>query len=310
MPSCYSESIGQASNVFLFYCLWLAICVSLRCFHSTTATANVSQIMCMLYLAKRANVIKKKRYWTNAGALIREGIVVGLHHDGDQVSSRITPYYREMRRRIWATMMEFDLQASYDQGVPTLLSQISIDAKAPRNVDDEEFDEDSEELPSPKSPNEYTYSSYQNLARQSLQTRLELNRVMTGPAADLDWERVNRYTEMITNEIDALPPWDSEELNKTNDNRKPVLAYTLLHIQLRQYLIPLHQPYLKLRQHNSKYQVAEYIYYTAARDICMMHQRLFQKGIRTLYFLREDLMHAAVSLCSVTLHQPRGKKPL
>lgn len=263
--------------------------------------------MCMLYLAKRANVIKKKRYWTNAGALIREGIVVGLHHDGDQVSSRITPYYREMRRRIWATMMEFDLQASYDQGVPTLLSQIAIDAKAPRNVNDEEFDEDSEELPMSKPSNEYTYSAYQHLARQSLQTRLELNRVMTGPAADLDWERVNRYTEMITNEIDALPPWDSEDLNKTHEGRKPVLAYTLLHIQLRQYLIPLHQPYLKLRQQNSRYQVAEYLYYTAARDICIMHQRLFQKGVRTLYFLREDIMHAAVSLCSVTLHQPKGK---
>jgi hypothetical protein len=204
-------------------------------------------------------------------------------------------------------MVEFDLQASYDQGVPTLLSQISIDAKAPRNIDDDEFDEESEELPLSKSSTEYTYSSYQHLARQSLQTRLELNKIMTGPAADLDWERVMQYTEMITNEIDALPPWDNEEANKTGDTRKPVLAHTLLHIQLRQYLIPLHQPYLKLRQHNSKYQIAEYIYYTAARDIVMMHDRLFQKGIRTLYFLREDIMHAAVSLCSVSLHQPRGR---
>ncbi|KAK9801092.1 hypothetical protein SCARD494_01072 [Seiridium cardinale] len=268
------------------------------------------QIMCLLYLAKRANVIKKKRYWTNSGALIRDGIVVGLHNDGDQVSGRITPYYREMRRRIWATMAEFDLQASYDQGVPTLLSQIPVDAKAPRNIDDEDFDEDSEELPPQKPSSEYTYSSYQHLSRQSLQTRLELNKVMTGPVADLDWERVMQYTEMITNEIDALPPWDNEEVNKTHDSRKPILALTMLHIQLRQYLIPLHQPYLKLRQHNSKYQIAEYIYYTAARDIVMMHDRLFQRGIRTLYFLREDIIHAATSLCSVSVHQPRESTSL
>ncbi|KAF3025463.1 hypothetical protein E8E14_002154 [Neopestalotiopsis sp. 37M] len=273
-------------------------------------TALLLAVMCLLYLAKRANVIKKKQYWTNSGSLLREGIMVGLHRDGDEVSGKITPYYREMRRRLWATIMEFDLQASFDQGVPTLLSQLPIDAKAPRNIDDDEFDEQTEELPMPKSASEYTFSSYQHIARQSLQTRLELNRVMTGPMADLDWDRVTSYCEMITTEIDGLPPWDNEELNKTNDSRKPVLAHTLLHIQLRQYLIPLLQPYLRLRQHNSKYQFAEFMYYTAARDIAMMHNRLFQKGIRTLYYLREDIMHAAISLCSVSLHQPKGSTSL
>ncbi|KAH8677878.1 hypothetical protein BX600DRAFT_479422 [Xylariales sp. PMI_506] len=268
------------------------------------------QIMCMLYLAKRVNVIKKKRFWTSSGALIREGIVVGLHQDGDQVGSRVTPYYQEMRRRIWATMVEFDLQASFDQGTPTLLAQITVDTKPPRNIDDEEFDEDTEEFPNSKSLNEYTYSSFQHLSRQSLQTRLELHRVMTGPVANLDWEQVNRYTEMVTQEIDALPPWDSDAMVTNNDSHKPLLAHTLLHLQLRQYLLPLHQPYLKLRQYNSKYQVSEFIYYTAARDIVLMHDRLFQKGIRALYFLREDTMSAAVSLCSVTLHHPKTSMSL
>ncbi|KAI0136819.1 C6 zinc finger domain-containing protein [Xylariales sp. AK1849] len=268
------------------------------------------QIMCISYLAKRVNVIKKKRFWTSAGAMIREGIIVGLHQDGDQVASRVTPYYREMRRRVWATMVEFDIQASFDQGVPTLLSQITVDTKPPRNIDDEDFDENSEDLPTSKTSTEYTYSSYQNLSRQSLQTRLELNRVMTGPMVNLDWEQVTRYTEMITQEIDALPPWDSEEFESTDDSRKPLLAHTLLHMQLRQYLIPLHQPYLKLRLYNSKYQIAEFIYYNTARDIVLMHDRLFQKNIRALYFLREDTMHAAISLCSISIHQPKDSNSL
>ncbi|KAI1873456.1 hypothetical protein JX265_005078 [Neoarthrinium moseri] len=306
-----SKFVGIKSNAYQTAERWTKACDAWLDQQSQKHRSMIHyQIMCMIYLAKRINIIKKKRFWTNSGALIREGIIVGLHLDGDQVASRITPYYREMRRRIWATMMEFDLQASFDQGVPTLLSQMTVDSKAPRNIDDEEFDEDTEELPTPKSSTEYTFSSYQSLSRQSLQARLELNRVMTGPIVDLDWERVTRYTEMITQEIDALPPWDSEEQNATNDSRKPVLAHALLHIQLRQYLIPLHQPYLKLRQYNSKYQVAEFIYYTAARDIVLMHDRLFQKGIRSLYFLREDTMSAAVSLCSVSLYQPRESTSL
>ncbi|KAF7532994.1 hypothetical protein G7054_g7425 [Neopestalotiopsis clavispora] len=306
-----SKYVGVKSNAFQTAERWTKACDVWLTKQSHKHRKMLHyQVMCLLYLAKRANVIKKKQYWTNSGSLLREGIMVGLHRDGDEVSGKITPYYREMRRRLWATIMEFDLQASFDQGVPTLLSQLPIDAKAPRNIDDDEFDEHTEELPMPKSASEYTFSSYQHIARQSLQTRLELNRVMTGPMADLDWDRVTSYCEMITTEIDGLPPWDNEELNKTNDSRKPVLAHTLLHIQLRQYLIPLLQPYLRLRQHNSKYQFAEFMYYTAARDIAMMHNRLFQKGIRTLYYLREDIMHAAISLCSVSLHQPKGSTSL
>lgn len=265
------------------------------------------QILCVLYVAKRVNVIKKKRFWTSSGALIRDGIVLGLHRDGELASSNITPYYREMRKRLWATMVEFDVQASFDQGVPTILSQLSVETKAPTNVDDDDFNEDSEELPSPKPSTEYTFSSYQNLSRQSLQLRLELVQIMSDPFSNLDWEQVTRYTEMINQEIDSLPPWDSDELDTNHASHKRLLAYIHLHVQLKQFLIPLHQPFLKLRQYNSKYQVAEFIFYSAARDIVLMHDRLFQKGIRALYFLREDTLNAAVNLCNVSLRQPKGK---
>jgi hypothetical protein len=135
------------------------------------------QIFCMLYLAKKVNVIKKKRFWTSAGALVRDGITIGLHQDSEHIAGRITPYYREMRRRLWATMVEFDVQISFELGLPTILNQINNEAGPPRNIDDETFDEDSDELPAPKSPEEYTISSYQNLSRHSLQTRLELIRL-------------------------------------------------------------------------------------------------------------------------------------
>ncbi|KAI0596075.1 fungal-specific transcription factor domain-containing protein [Biscogniauxia sp. FL1348] len=268
------------------------------------------QIACLLYLAKRVNIIKKKRFWTTSGSLIREGITVGLHHDPDHVSIKITPYNREMRRRLWATMIEFDVQASFDQGVPTLLSQVYNDADAPRNVDDESFDENSTELPVSRPRTEYTFSSYAHISRQSLPLRLELNKLLTGPPVDLEWEQVLQYSDMISQEIDALPAWDLECDKQSEVSNKPILAHTLLHLQLRQYLIPLHQPYLKLRKYHSRYQTAELMYYNAARDLVLMHDRLFQKGIRTLYFLREDTMNAAINLCNVSLYQPRDSTGL
>ncbi|KAI0970909.1 hypothetical protein F4678DRAFT_435058 [Xylaria arbuscula] len=268
------------------------------------------QIECLLYLAKKVNTIKKKRFWTTSGALVHNAITIGLHQDPDVIALEISPYNKEMRRRMWSTIIEFDLQTSFDLRVPTLLSQVHIETEPPRNIDDESFGQDSTEIPVAKPRTDYTFSSYVHFSRQSLPVRLEICKILTGPPVDLDWEQVLQYTDMITHEIDALPAWDLDSDQRSGVSHKPSLAYTLLHIQLRQFLIPLHQPFLKLRKTHSKYQTSEFIYYTAARDLVLMHDRLFQKGIRTLYFLREDSISAALNLCNISLMQPRGSTSL
>lgn len=263
------------------------------------------QIACLLYLGKRVNTIKKKRFWTSSGALIQDGISVGLHREPSHMGGKITVYNQEMRRRIWTTVQEFDMQASFDHGLPTLLSQLHYDTNAPRNLDDEDFDEETTTLPPSKLAKEYTFSSFQNLSRQSLPLRLELSRLLTGPLSDIDYDQVIRYTNDLTQEIDALPSWDMN-MEGSKEKKNPLIAYTLLHVQLRQYIIPLHQPYLKLRKQNSKYQYSEIIYYNAARDIVLLHDKLYEQGIRSLNFLREDALTTAINLCSVTMLQPRG----
>ncbi|RCI11928.1 hypothetical protein L249_4210 [Ophiocordyceps polyrhachis-furcata BCC 54312] len=264
------------------------------------------QIACLLYLGKRVNTIKKKRFWTGSGALVQDGVAVGLHREPSYMAGKISVYDQEMRRRIWATVQELDMQASFDHGLPTLLSQLHHDTNAPRNVDDDDFDEDTTELPAPKPQSEYTFASFQNLARQSLPLRLELSRLLTGPPSDVDYDQVILHTNGLTHEIDALPSWDVIDTDKAESRGKPLMAYTLLHVQLRQYMMPLHQPYLKLRRQNSKYQYSEVIYYNAARDIVLLHDKLQQEGVRALSFLREDALTTAINLCSVTMLQPRG----
>lgn len=264
------------------------------------------QIACLLYLSKRVNTVKKKRFWKGAGALIQDAISVGLHRDTSQANDRISPFNQEMRKRLWATMENFDLQASFDHGLPSILSALHYDVRPPGNLDDDEFDEDTEELPASKPPTEYTYSSYQRLSRQSLPLRSELSRVLTGPREELDYDQVIRYTNEINQEIDSLPSWENNEGGNPEVHKKPLLAYTLLHIQLRQYIIPLHQPFLRLRKTNSKYQYSEIIYYNAARDMVLLNDKLVQQGVRTLNFLREDSLTLAINLCSVTMLQPRG----
>lgn len=77
------------------------------------------QISCLLYLAKRVNTVKKKRYWTDSGVLVRDAMELGLHRNsGYMPNTQVTPFYQEMRRRIWATIQELDLQAAFDHRMP------------------------------------------------------------------------------------------------------------------------------------------------------------------------------------------------
>ena len=188
---------------------------------------------------------------------------------------------------------------------------MTTDTQPPRNVDDEEFDENTTELPASKPYKDYTFSSYQHISRESLNLRQELSRVLTGPGSqDLGWDQILRYTELILQELDALPKWDAQSENPPAGTSRPMLAAAALRVQLLQYIIPLHQPYLKLRKENSKYTYSEMMYYNAVRDIVLLHEGLQTKGIKTLYFLREDTLNAAHNLCNVSLHRPKDSKSL
>ena len=263
------------------------------------------QIACLLYLGKRVNTIKKKRFWTGAGALIQDGISLGLHRDTRHMAGKMSAYNQEMRRRIWATVQEIDMQASFDFGLPTLTSQVHYDVAAPCNLDDNEFDEDTAEVPPSRPPEVYTFSSYQHVSRQSLPLRLELSRILYGPPGQADYDDIVRYTNDLMREIDALPSWDQDSGGPHN-SKKPILAYTLLHIQLRQYILPLHQQYVKPGAQGTRHQYSENVSYNAARDIVLLHDKLYEQGVQALNFLREDTLTTAIKLCSVTMLQPQG----
>ncbi|KAL1844749.1 hypothetical protein VTK73DRAFT_1856 [Phialemonium thermophilum] len=270
------------------------------------------QIALLLYLTKRVNTVKKKRFWTESGVLAREGIVLGLHLDPARLpNAQISPFHQEMRRRLWATIQEFDLQAAFDNGSPMLDGPANFDVDPPRNLHDEDFDEDSTDLPPSRPIAEYTAASYQNLARWTLPLRLEISRLLSRPRGEIEYEEAVRYTDRIMQEIDALPSWDaSGQAAAVEGAKKPLLATSLLQIQLLQYLFPLHLPFLRMRKANARYQFSETIYYNAARDIVLLHETLMQHGVQTLNFLRDDALTLAVNLCSVAMLSSLGSRSL
>ena len=83
--------------------------------------------------------------WTLTGLLIRLAQGLGLHRDGQQFGLSI--FETEMRRRLWWQISSLDSRASEDQGTDPSIVEQSFDTKFPLNINDEDFDPNTKEIP-------------------------------------------------------------------------------------------------------------------------------------------------------------------
>ncbi|KAH6694968.1 fungal-specific transcription factor domain-containing protein [Leptodontidium sp. MPI-SDFR-AT-0119] len=95
------------------------------------------------------------------GNAIRLALRMGLHRDATKVGGgAITPFQAEMRRRIWYHLCQIDLLGSTHMGLPGMINSVASDSIPPKNLRDEDFDEDSIEIPPSRPESELTPMSY------------------------------------------------------------------------------------------------------------------------------------------------------
>lgn len=75
------------------------------------------QVRCLRLLAYSTANIKVKEYYQEVQAHVSFMLSAGMHIDPVVFGSRCTPFEGEMRRRLWATTMEMELQSSIDKGI-------------------------------------------------------------------------------------------------------------------------------------------------------------------------------------------------
>lgn len=97
--------------------------------------------------------------WVLVGMIARMAMRMGYHRDSRWYPD-ISPFQGEMRRRIWTFVRQADLLFSFQTSMPPMIRTGDSDTDLPRNIFDDEFGEDSKELPPPRSPSESTPVSY------------------------------------------------------------------------------------------------------------------------------------------------------
>lgn len=131
--------------------------------------------------------------WILVGTIVQLAMHMGYHRDPRHFKG-VSLFTAEMRRRIWATIVELDVGIAAQMGLPKLIKQWQADTEAPRNLLDSDFDKDTTELPPARPETENTPVLYR-LAKARLMSSLGLIADFTADT------RPTTYSEVV--KIDA-----------------------------------------------------------------------------------------------------------
>lgn len=94
-----------------------------------------------------------------SGVCVRLMLKMGLHRDPSKLAG-LTPFEGEMRRRMWNMGIQIETLVSFHMGLPSMMQSIETDTGVPRNLKDEDFDEDTAELPLSRPTTDWTSMTY------------------------------------------------------------------------------------------------------------------------------------------------------
>ncbi|KAH7070442.1 hypothetical protein BKA63DRAFT_518443 [Paraphoma chrysanthemicola] len=208
------------------------------------------QIQILHLLARQVCSIDGDHIWIPAGTLLRTAMHLGLHRDPANFSS-ISVYHREMRRRLWATVLEITAQSSLDMGMPPMISVNDYDTKAPSNINDEDIGEGLDKGLDEKQPDEYTDSSIQIALTDTLPVRLEIIRLINNLRFDLSYDDVLKIGSDLNDACRSQTIFLKSALNA---------GHTITPFQIkmadslvRRFVLCLHRPYFSKAKENPKY---------------------------------------------------------
>ena len=272
---------------------------------------TVLQCRCLWLISKRINGIKIKEAWTDAGTLMRFAMSAGFHREPGLLGGRASIFEQEMRRRLWATIVELELQASLERGMPSSLSGFSFDCAPPLNLKDEDLTEHSD-IPLPSEPCEtFTPSAFLHGVQRSLSLRIGLTSQINDLGAQLHFEDILRYDEGIREELEAIPDWkDPPDDAPRSAMALPKPAKVLFDITLRQYLLLIHSPFGRRTDKNPRYSFSRLACFDAASKIITQNAQLVESGLFVMVPLRDDIFAAAFTICHhAYLSQIHSKPP-
>lgn len=266
------------------------------------------QVHALLLLARQVNSEHANLIWISSGSLVRTALVMGLNRDPDSFSS-MTPYHAEMRRRLWATIVEIDLQSSLDAGKPLAISFDDCNCRSPSNLDDEDISETDTILATPKPAHIFTRTSFQVAMHTSLDARIEIVRLANSCHFDIPYQKVLTAAAPMArasqNSPLSLRPGRMTGPQVSNSVDFPAAVFDLI---VRRYLLALHRPVSVMGAYEPTYHLSRITCFDSSLKILSLLGLESSSPSGTTNrpsdvvrhcggMFRNDLYHAALTIC-------------
>jgi hypothetical protein len=253
-------------------------------------SAEDFQIRFLLLLAKEVAAYKSKRTWTEAGELVRYCMAAGLHRDPDMIWKPTSVLEKELRKRIWAAVTEFELQAAFDKGMPSTAWILQSDCPPPSHIWDHDWPKDPEQMPTVRPLSQFGSAAFLAMAADSITLRTTINAALSNIRQTISFEDVRRYTDEIEHLLKSIPKWAG---------RDGETSRAMLTLNLRQYLLTIHERQVQQTLSKSERDYSRMVIIETATLIIDTHRSLTAQGCFTLETLRADHQRAALALCSI-----------
>ncbi|KAJ5725920.1 uncharacterized protein N7483_007277 [Penicillium malachiteum] len=281
--------------------------------HIKRPEINTLRLYILLITAQNSFGIKRSQAWLATSHLVKSAMMAGYHRDPSKYA-RISTFNKEMRRRIWITIVELDLQVAIDRGMQPSVQPLDYDTLPPLNINDSELHEGTVEPPASHPISETTDCSFQTALGRSLAIRLKACSLMHSPRISCRYEEIQKLDWELTRHLSQIPGWPSAEANGPLAQQKVALWKSLMEIKLAQSLLSVHTPFAIEARREALFAASARSRLDAAVMILSTQRRLHETApLLSLCALGEWTIQAYISICqvlhSLDSHTPNGLFP-
>ncbi|KAL4796157.1 fungal-specific transcription factor domain-containing protein [Aspergillus venezuelensis] len=211
------------------------------------------------------------------GIAIKLAMRMGYHRDPQHFPS-ISPFDGEMRRRMWIFLCQLDALLSFEVGVPRTIQDWQYDTELPRNLKDEDFNQDTVQLPPSRPLTELTTSTYV-IAKSRIMMTFGKILDMAFSRAPITYEDTLEVDRRLEEAHGLVPPaYRIRPINQCIADPPDLIfqRFTLENLYQKSRCV-LHRRYLGEVHTNMRYTYSRSVCISASKQILRVHADLYRE---------------------------------
>ncbi|KAL2832989.1 hypothetical protein BDW59DRAFT_169244 [Aspergillus cavernicola] len=219
-------------------------------FKSRLTIQSLQNNLLLLFAQERLSA-EGESAWISMGTLLRKTMYMGLHRDPGN-HPQCTFLMVEMRRRLWNTILEANLQASLSSGGSPSITLGDFDTAPPGNFDDEQL-----EVTDPVVAVGFTKTSIASALRRTFPQRLALVKFLNDLGSPGTYEETLRLDAELRGVYRELIHTLRPESHYGSPRGPAQYEIQVVDFLMHRYLLSLHAPYFGSSLHSTDFALSK-----------------------------------------------------